>query len=61
MRASSFLTLISVMAVLPLSVVPALAQGALPNVTGRDWVWIIALVALIAAFLWYFMRADKRA
>ncbi len=48
MRESLSATFLGVMIALTLSMVPALAQSALQDVTGRDWLWIIAVVALVA-------------
>jgi Kef-type K+ transport system membrane component KefB len=61
MRVRSLVTVFSVMVILLLAMVPALAQTTQASPTGRDWVWIIGTVALIAAAIWYFMRSDKRA
>ncbi len=61
MRAGSFVTLFSVMVILFLAMVPALAQTTQASPTGGDWVWIIGTVALIAAAIWYFMRSGRRA
>ena len=61
MRVGSFVTLFSVMVILFLAMVPALAQTTQASPTGGDWVWIIGTVALIAAAIWYFMRSGRRA
>ncbi len=61
MRTSLFSTSAAMMMALVLSMVPALAQSTFPNVTGRDWVWIITIVALVAAAIWYAMRSGRRA
>ncbi len=60
-RARSFVTVFSVMIILFLAMGPALAQATQASPTGRDLVWIIGIVALIAAAIWYFMRSGRRA
>ncbi len=61
MRVGSFVTLFSVIVIVFLAMIPALAQTTQARPTGQDWVWIIGTVALIAAAIWYFMRLGRRA
>ncbi len=61
MRVGSFVTLFSVIVIVFLAMIPALAQTTQASPTGQDWVWIIGTVALIAAAIWYFMRLGRRA
>ncbi len=61
MRVGSFVTLFSVIVILFLAMVPALAQATQTSPTGRDWAWINGTVALIATAIWYFMRSGRRA
>ncbi len=61
MRTSLLTTLICLMIAFAMSMVPALAQTSFPNVTGRDWVWIIIIVALVAAAIWFAMRSGRQA